>query len=127
MPSDLPSASPSARAIWLMASIKLETRMISHLDFSAFHRLRMADLLHTLTPTPAPFSPHWTTPPSRAMRDKSGVASAVASGDGDPSMMVSIPAVAATMPAGFRFKTEMWSRNAYRPRPERRASMPCHL
>ena len=112
-----------------MASIKLVSCVISRLDFSTFQKRKMADLLHTLTPTPVPFSPHWTTPPSRAMQERSGIASAVASGDGDPSMMVSIPAVAATMPAGFRFETEVCSRK--RLPPETGASsmsaLPCEV
>lgn len=58
----------------------------------------MTNLLHTLTPTPVPFNPHGTTPPSLAILASSGVAWEVASGEGEPNMMVSVPAVAATTP-----------------------------
>ena len=56
-------------------------------------------LLHTFTPTPVPFPPHGMTPPSLAILASSGVAKDVASGVGEPNMIVNDPAVAATVPA----------------------------
>jgi hypothetical protein len=60
---------------------------------------RLSHLLHTFTPTPAPVDPHGITPSSRAIRCRNGTASDVAIGEGEPNMIVRVPALAATIPA----------------------------